>query len=100
MQLLTSSPNLIHNKFDILYQEKLAILTDYLQITPEQALEIFLNEPFLLNCSSDRLRETICYMVERQNKALTREKIIDLLKNLGEVFLTGREQLSQMIQWY
>ncbi len=97
--LLSQSPNLIHSKFDQQYQEKLEILTDYLHLSKTEALEIFLHEPFLLSCSSQRLRESVCYLVERTDGVLTRERIVGLLREVGEVFLTGREQLTLLVQW-
>lgn len=36
--VFNSCSNLIHKKFDIIYSEKLSILTDYLNISKEQAL--------------------------------------------------------------
>lgn len=97
--LLSQSPNLIHNKFDQQYHEKLEILTDYLHLSPAEALDIFLHEPFLLSCSSERFRETVCFFAERQNAVLTRERIVVLLREVGEIFLTGREQLGLLVQW-
>jgi hypothetical protein len=46
-------------------------MTDYLHMTAEQALELFVHEPFLLTCSAARLRESVVYLVERQDEVLT-----------------------------
>lgn len=45
------------------------------------------------------LRQSVTYFVEKQNEVLTREKILTLLRDLGEVFLMGRGSLSMLFKW-
>lgn len=75
-------------------------MQDYLNLSKEDALRIFIGQPFLLTCSAHKLRESVLYFVQRQTDVLTKEKIIALLQELGEVFLVGKEKLNDLIQWY
>lgn len=63
----------------MLYQEKLDILQDYLHFSKEEAVDLFVKEPFLLTCSTKRFRESVVFFVERKSAMLTEKKITKLL---------------------
>ena len=93
------SPNFVHQKFKLLYQEKVDVLVDYLHLTPEESLDVFIHQPFLLKCSTKVLRSSILFFLNRRNQVLTRERIVSLLKTLGEAFLLGYNELNQFVGW-
>lgn len=90
----------INPKTLVMLDEKIGLFKDYLHLSKQESVRLFVKHHFLIPASTDKIRQTIILLMSlrRNVPSIDRDRIIKLLDEYPQVFLLGRHQILDLVK--